>query len=142
MVAMLLIIAFQNTITLPHLMRETAGSSHPRILPSINLVDGGSRGAEIRTIVANAQQPYLMFVDIPSDSRFSGYLCSLYAPSGEKVWQITISPSLASNTVPIQVPGENARAGVNTLLIQGIPVDGQGSAPVDLVKYRFLLQIR
>ncbi|HEX3437167.1 MAG TPA: zf-HC2 domain-containing protein [Pseudacidobacterium sp.] len=142
MAAMLLVIGFQNIVTFPRLREAASIATRPQILPSINLVDGGSRGEEIRTVVANARQPFLLFVDVPTDTRFSGYLCSLYSPSGKMVWQIQVPASQASDTVSIQVPADSAEAGVNTLLVQGISTDAPTSAPVDLVKYRFLLQIR
>jgi hypothetical protein len=142
MAAMLAVICFQNTVTVPRLKQEATVASQPQVLPSVNLVDAGSRGAEIRSVVASAHQPYMLFVDVPSEARFSGYRCSLYSPSGKVIWQIAIPPAQASDTVPIQVPSESAEAGVNTLLVQGIPADAQDGAPVDLVRYRFLLQIR
>ena len=142
MAAMLLVIGFQNVVTVPHLREAATVASRPQVLPSVNLVDGGSRGAELRTVVANANEPFMLFVDIPSQNHFSGYLCSLYSPSGKMIWQVTVSPEQAADTVPIQVPSRNAEPGVNTLLVQGIPVDAQNGTPVDLVRYRFLLQIR
>lgn len=142
MAAMLLVIGFQNIVTVPQLRQEAAVASAPQILPSVMLVDGQSRGAEIRTVVAKAHEPFLLSVDVPADNRFSGYLCALYSPAGKMVWQLRIPPSQAANTVPIQVPVESTEAGQNTLLIQGVPMDAQNGAPVDLVKYRFLLQIR
>jgi hypothetical protein len=139
MAALLVIIGFQNIVTFPRLKQEVAVSSRPQILPSVNLVDGGSRGAEIRTVAATAHQPFLLFVDVPTEARFTGYQCMLYAPSGKLVWQIPVSAAEAANTVSIQVPAESAEAGVNTLVVEGIPAEG---APVDVVKYRFLLQVR
>jgi hypothetical protein len=142
MAAMLLAIAYQNVVTFPRLREQASVASQPQILPSVNLADGGSRGEEIRTVIANAHQPFLLFVDVPADTRFSQYLCSLYSPSGKMLWQVHVPPSQASDTVSIQVPADSAEAGANTLLVQGIPSDAQNNTPVDLVKYRFLLQIR
>lgn len=141
MAAMLLVIGFQNTVTLPRLEQTAAIATQPRILPSVTLVDGQSRGAEIRTVTAKAHEPFLLAVDIPADSRFSEYICSLYSPSGKKVWQLRIEPAQAADTVPIQVPADTTEAGENTLLVQGITAGAQ-SAPVDIVRYRFLLQIQ
>lgn len=140
MAAMLLVIGFQNTITFPRLEQQAAVATQPRILPSVTLVDGQSRGAEIRTVTAKAHEPFLLAVDIPADSRFSGYVCSLYSPSGKKVWQLRIEPSQAADTVPIQVPADTTESGENMLLVQGITTDAQ-NVPVDIVRYRFLLQI-
>jgi hypothetical protein len=142
MAAMLLVIGFQNLVTVPHLQEEVAVATQPQILPAVTLVDGQSRGEEIRTLIAKAHEPFLLSVDVPTDGRFSGYLCSLYSPSGKMVWQLRIPPSQAADTVPIQVPADSTEAGENTLLIQGISSDAQSSAPVDIAKYRFLLQIR
>jgi hypothetical protein len=142
MAAMLLVIGFQNIVMFPHLEEQVAVASKPHILPSVMLVDGQSRGAEIRTVVAKAHEPFLLSVDVLADSRYSEYLCSLYSPSGKMVWQLRIPPSQATDTVPIQVPVDSTEAGQNTLVIQGVPSDAQSSAPVEIVKYRFLLQIR
>ena len=141
MAAMLLLIGFQNTVTFPHLEQQVALASQPRILPSVTMVDGQSRGAEIRTVVAKPHESFLLSVDVPADNRFSGYLCSLYSPSGKMVWQLQIPPSQVADTVPIQVPADTTDTGENTLLIQGVTSESQ-SAPVDIVRYRFLLQIR
>ncbi len=139
MAVLLVEIGFQHFVTLPRLKHEAAVSSQPQILPSINLVDGGSRGAEIRTIATRSGRPFLLFVDVPTEARFNSYQCLLYAPSGKMIWQLPITAVQAANTVSIQVPAESAEAGVNTLVIQGVPSDGP---PVDVVKYRFLLQVR
>jgi hypothetical protein len=139
MAAMLLLIGFQNIVTLPHLRNQASLVSRPQLLPSVNLVDAGSRGETMRTVTAGTHQPFLLFVDIPAESRFASYLCSLYSPSGNVIWQITVPSAQASDTVSIQVPPESAHTGVNTLLVQGITT-GQQNTPVDLVRYRFLLQ--
>src|SRR5579884_3777342 len=95
--------------------------------------------AEIRTIATRSGRPFLLFVDVPTEARFNSYQCLLYSPSGKMIWQLPITAVQAANTVSIQVPAESAEAGVNTLVIQGVPSDGP---PVDVVKYRFLLQVR
>lgn len=141
MAAMALVIGFQNIVTVPQLRQEVAVVSQPQILPSVTLVDGQSRGEEIRTVAAKAHEAFLLSVDIPADNRFSGYLCSLYSPSGKMVWQLRIPASQAADTVPIQVPADSTEAGQNTLLVQGVTSDA-GAAQVDIVRYRFLLQIR
>jgi Putative zinc-finger len=142
MAAMLLVIGFENIVTFPHLKQEVAVASEPRILPSVTLVDGQSRGEEIRTVVAEAHKLFLLSVEFPADSsRFSGYLCSLYSPSGKMVWQLQIPPSQAADTVPIQVPADSTDAGENTLVVQGVPSGVENRALVEIVRYRFLLQI-
>ena len=141
MAAMLLVIGFQNFVTVPRLKQEVAVATQPQIMPAVALVDGQSRGEEVRTVEAKAHQSFLLSVDIPADGRFSEYICSLESPSGKTVWQLKIQPSQAADTVPIQVPADSTEAGVNTLRVQGVAANGQ-TAPVDVVKYRFLLQIR
>jgi hypothetical protein len=142
MAAMLAVIGFQNVVTVPRLKDEAAAASLPQVLPSISLVDGGSRGEETRTLTVKANQPFLLFVDVPPESRFSSYLCSLYSPSGQVLWQMTVPSAQTADTVSIQVPPHSAHSGVNTLLVQGVPGGEQNAAAVDLVRYRFLLHIQ
>lgn len=135
---LLVVVGFQNLVVFPQLKQKTALNSQPQVLPSVSLVGGGSRAAEIRTLTIAPQRPFLLFVDIPADTSFTGYQCLLYGPSGKLLWQIPLSSEQAANTVTIQVPSDSAQAGVNTLVVQGKSPNG---SEVVLVKYRFLLQM-
>jgi hypothetical protein len=141
MAAMLAVIAFQNAVTVPGLRGEVTALDRPQLLSSVSLADGSSRGGSIPEVVTRPHQRFVVSVDIPAQDRFSTYLCSLYSPSGKFVWKITIPASRTTEAVPIEISPDTTHAGVNTLLIQGIPQSEQDNKPVDLSRDRFLLSI-
>jgi hypothetical protein len=58
------------------------------------------------------------------------------------VWQTKILPQQASDAVLIHVPTDITKAGLNTLLVQGLSsVEGGGGKLEDLARYRFQLNV-
>jgi Putative zinc-finger len=135
--ASLLVIAYQNVTVYPHLKSEIARLNAPEILPSVSLVGGNSRGGQIPSVVVHAAQPFLLFVDIPTQDRFSSYTCLLYSPFGALAWRVEVSAQQAKDTLSIRVPAIDKIAGNYTLLVRGNT--DHAEAGVDLVRYHFAL---
>jgi hypothetical protein len=140
--AMLMVVAYQNLVVYPGLKREVASLSQPEILPSLALVNGNSRGGDLPSFSAIESRAFLLSVDIPAEDGFSSYLCSLYSPSGALVWRGEVNNEQARDSVPIRVLPVRDMNGVNLLLVQGITSSGPQKTPVDLVRYRFNLQVQ
>jgi len=140
--AMLLLLVYQNMVVYPGLKHEVASLSQPEVLPSLALVNGNSRGEDIPSFSVGAAKPFLLSVDIPSEEGFSSYICTLYSPSGSLLWRSDVSTEQAQDSVSIRVLPRPEMNGLNLLLVQGISVSGQQKTPVDLVRYRFKLQIQ
>ena len=138
--ALLLVIAYQNIVVFPGLKHEVASLSQPEILPSLALVNGNSRGDEVPTFSVQVSRAFLLSVDIPSSEGFSGYLCTLYSPTGAVLWRGEVSPEQARDSVSIRILPRPEMSGLNLLLVQGVP--GPQKTPVDLARYRFKLQIQ
>jgi hypothetical protein len=133
--ASLLVIAYQNMIVFPHFRTEISELKAPEILPAISLVGGNSRGGQIPAGTVGNSRPFLLQLDIPTQDRFSGYTCLLYAPSGSLVWTAEVSAQSARDTVSIRVPAADRPPGEYTLAVQG----NLAGSSVDLARYRFAL---
>jgi hypothetical protein len=133
--ASLLVIAYQNMIAFPHFRTEISELKAPEILPAISLVGGNSRGGQIPAGTVGNSRPFLLQLDIPTQDRFSGYTCLLYAPSGSLVWTAEVSAQSARDTVSIRVPSSDRPPGEYTLAVQG----NLAGSSVDLARYRFAL---
>ena len=133
-------IGYQNLVTYPNLKGEVAIVNRPLILASASLINANTRGAG-RTVVSVRQgEPFLLFVDIPAEARFSSYLAELDGPGGNSEWSLTIPTETTKDTVPIRVPAGNHGAGVYTLVVRG--VDSSGGKGIEVGRYPFELQIR
>jgi len=137
--ACLLFIAYQNAVVFPRMHHEIVQSSAPEVLPSISLVGGNSRGGQIPSIAVPPAHPFLLFVDIPTQDRFSTYTCSLYSPAGKLTWQIQVSAQQARDTIPISIPAADRMDGKYSLVVQGNAGHSNPETPVDIARYSFVL---
>ncbi|MGA9964663.1 MAG: zf-HC2 domain-containing protein [Terriglobales bacterium] len=137
---LLAVIGYQNLVTYPKLKGEVAVVNRPLILASASLINANTRGAGRTVVSARQGEPFLLFVDIPADTRFSSYAAELEGPDGSSEWSLTIPAETAKDTVPIRVPPGNHGRGVYILVVRG--VDSSGGKGIEVGRYPFELQIR
>jgi len=118
---LLALVGYQHFVTYPQLQQAV---NRPQVLPwaSLNLSTRGSNAAVIAVAPGGS---FLLFVNIPSDSRYSRYIADLYSPAGKLEWSLTIPASSAEDTWPVQVPGTNRGSGTYTLAVRGTTVTGE-----------------
>jgi hypothetical protein len=138
--ALLLVIGYQNLVTYPRLKGTVAMIDAPRILASASLINANTRGANQTVVSARQGEPFLLFVDIPVEAKFSSYVAELDGPAGKSEWSLTIPAETAKDTVSIRVPADHRGAGVYTLVVRG--VDSSGGKGTEVGRYPFALQIR
>jgi hypothetical protein len=140
--ACLLILAFETFVVQPRMKLEVARAQAPGVLNPLVLANAGPRGNSIPEIVAPEHGSFVISLDVPATGNFSSYLCSLEAPDGSLLWQTTISPEQARDSLLINMPSDRAKEGLNTFLIQGLPTGGNSSGRLeDLARYRFRVKI-
>ena len=132
-------IGYQNLVTYPKLKDEAAMVNRPQILASASLINANTRGAGRTVVTAQPGEPFLLFVDIPAEARFSSYIAELDGPAGNSEWSLTIPAEMTKDTVPIRVPPDR-RTGMYTLVVRGI--DSSSGKGVEIGRYSFELQIR
>jgi hypothetical protein len=141
--ACLLVLAFQTLVVQPRMKLEVAGAQAPAVLTPLVLANAGARGDSIPEITAPEHGFFVVSIDVPASGNFSSYLCSLHAPNGSLLWQTTISHEQARDSLLISMPTDRSREGLNTFLIQGLPVGVSSSGTLeDLASYRFRVKIQ
>jgi len=141
--ACLLLLAFQTFVVQPRMRVEIAQAQVPAVLNPLVLANAGARGDSIPEIVAPEHGSFVVSLDIPTTGGFSSYLCSLYAPNGSLLWQTTVTPEQARDALLINVPTGKTREGLNTFLVQGLPIsDISNGRLVDHARYRFQLKLQ
>ena len=139
--ACLLLVVYQNSVTLPQLRNEVARLDTPAVLPAVSLVGGNSRGGNTPTVSLNGAATVLLQVDIPTHDELSRYTCSLYSPAHRLVWSVDVTAEAARDTVFLRAPLGNAASGIYTLAVQGISSQGNSNSPgIEIAKYYFILK--
>lgn len=131
---LLVVIAYQNLATLPHL---TNVARQPQLLPAatVNLLTYGENAAPLAT---HAGDGFLLNVIVPPGHKFASYRVDLYNPAGGLDGSVAI-PSSAEDTWPIRFPGASRQSGKYKLAVHGITASGQ---EVEVGSTSFELQVQ
>jgi hypothetical protein len=122
---------------------EVARAQTPTVLNPLVLANAGARGDSVPEIVAPEHGSFVISLDVPTTEAFSSYRCSLHAPDGSLLWQTTLAPEQAHDSLLINVPTDRVKEGLNTFLIQGLPAGGNSSGTLeDLARYRFRVKLQ
>jgi Putative zinc-finger len=141
--ACLLILGFQTLVLQPRMKLEVARVQTPTVLNPLVLANAGARGDSVPEIVAPEHGSFVISLDVPTTEAFSSYRCSLHAPDGSLLWQTTLAPEQAHDSLLINVPTDRVKEGLNTFLIQGLPAGGNSSGTLeDLARYRFRVKLQ
>jgi hypothetical protein len=115
----------------------SASVAAPQILPAASLL--AARGETVPALSVRAAQSFLLYVDVPIESRFQSYACELHSPDGALLWSVPVSSEAARNTLPLQIPSLLSGSGRYSLVVRGLSAD---SSSVELARYPFELQVQ
>lgn len=137
LLALALLLCYQSFVVFPQLRHAAQLAERPQLLPALSLINVGARGENKASLLAGKGEPFLLFVDIPGDNRFSTYVASLQNAAGQEVWSLTIPQAATKDTISIQVPGRDA-PGPYTLVVHG----ENGMQASEVGRYPFNLQFQ
>jgi hypothetical protein len=96
---LLLMISYQNLVTIPRLKSESATAVVGQDADLVSLIGVNSRGGDANALQVHQNRPAILEVDIPATSEYSGYLCRLQDEAGRLVYEDRISSSDAKKSV-------------------------------------------
>jgi len=131
------LISYQSFVVFPRLKQVAQLAESPHLLPALSLINVAVRGENKASLLVRKGQPFLLFVDIPSNNQFSTYVAGLYDAAGIEVWSLQIPQAATTDTVSIQVPGREA-PGSYTLVVRG----ENGTETSEVGRYPFNLQFQ
>jgi len=120
--ALLLIIAYQNTVTIPY-AREGASSGAAQIFVTSRAPKMAvTRGSEdiAKYSVRQGQSVPLKFDFTPKRS-FDAYVCQLQDESGRAILQVRVPGSFTNKELNLVVPANSVKPGKYTLVFTGDP---------------------
>ena len=136
---LLIVVGYQNLITYPRLHQAALTANLPSVLPSVSLISANARGASRATLTVHKNDPFLIYLDVPPDRRFTSYEAALYGPSGKEEWSLAIPSEKVNDTLPIHVPPSHNGAGVYTVVVTGLTAPDQRS---EVGRYPFELKVQ
>ncbi len=93
--ACLLTIGYQNFFRLPALQQQLARAEAPHIATNLSMPSGEVRGGGPLQVVAAPESSYVLSPDLPPQTGYAEYVCSLYSQAGALVWKQSVPPAAA-----------------------------------------------
>jgi hypothetical protein len=122
---LLLVIGYQNFVSIPRLQRNAVSSGQAADL--VSLIGANSRAEGARSYQLHRDKPAILEVDIPTTAGFAGYACRLQDGWGRVAYEQRVSAAEAKQTIHLIVPAGLLHAGNYTLTVLGEQTGGQGS---------------
>jgi hypothetical protein len=134
MAALLLVVGYQNLVTLPALH---SAADQPHIVPEAPLA-GATRGGGHSSIAADPTNGVALPIDIPVDLTgiYSSFSFALTDPKGKKVWGNSAPAQSAEHDLQasLVLPGRMLQNGTYTLVVSGVDAKG---AQTPVARYVF-----
>ena len=129
--ALLLVIIYQNTVTLPR-AKEAAHGAPQLFTSSFSLQMANTRGGEEVKVQIHPNEGFGLDFDFTPSRSFESYVCQLQDESGRSLWEVNVPGSSANKEAHVSVPAGLVRPGKYSLVFFGAPVS-QGQPPRDTV---------
>ena len=139
---LLVVIGYQAFVERPALRNTIADLQKPAVLSSAYLSSGMARGEKEPVVNAIAGQPFVLFVDIPTNRRFAQYLTEMLSPAGATLWSLKVPAEViesAHDTVPLRVASPTRQSGEYVVVVDGLAAgSAQGH---EIARYAFNLRL-
>jgi hypothetical protein len=115
---LLLVLAYQSLVSVPHWKTAAMQASAPRVLPMYSLISANTRGPNSPAIPARAGEAFGVYVDVPADASYRAYVLKLEDPAGHSVILRTLTYEEAQKTQVVEV-NAGGQSGAYQLVVLG-----------------------
>jgi hypothetical protein len=137
--ALLLIIAYQNAVTIPHAREEASSGAAQLFVTSRAPKMAVTRGEEVKLSVRRNESVPLKFDFTPS-SYFDAYICQLLDGSGSSILQVRVPGSFTNKELNLVVPANLVKQGKYTLVFTGDPGPKGQVAKAEVLRLSFAIE--
>jgi hypothetical protein len=115
----LLIIAYQNTVTIPHAREEASSGAAQLFVTSHAPKMAVTRGGEEVKLSVHPNESLALKFDFTPKTSFDAYVCQLQEESGRSVLQARVPGSFTNKELNLVVPAGRVKPGKYTLIFTG-----------------------
>lgn len=138
--ALLLIVLYQNTLTIPRAKEEAAVSSGQMFTSSFSLQMGNTRGGEEVKLQIHPNENFALKFDFTPARSFDSYIWQLQEESGRSVLEGKIPGSSANKEAQLVVPGGRVKPGKYALAFMGTSDSSGKPAGSEVLRFRFAIE--
>jgi len=140
--ALLLVVTYQNVITIPRAREEAAQSAGQLFTSSFSLQLANTRGGEELKVQVHPKESFALNFDFTPSRTFESYVCQLRDEAGRSLLQVNVPGASANKEAHLVVMGGLVRPGKYSLVFFGAS-GSQGQATRDeVLRLDFAIEFR
>ncbi|HEX2666215.1 MAG TPA: zf-HC2 domain-containing protein [Candidatus Acidoferrum sp.] len=137
---LLLVIAYQNAITIPEAKKEAGSNAGQFFSSSFSLQMANTRGGEEVKARVHPNESFALKFDFTPTKHFSSYLCQLRDESGRSVLQAEVPATSINQEAQLVVPTGRVKPGKYTLVFTGVPASNDEGTPEEVLRLGFSVE--
>src|SRR6267378_504115 len=138
--ALLLIIAYQNTVTIPHAREEASSGAAQLFVTSHAPKMAVTRGGEEVKLSVHPNESLALKFDFTPSQTFDAYVCQLQDEAGRSLLQLRVPGSFTNKELNLVVPAGRVEPGKYTLVFTG-DAGSKGQATKDeVLRFSFAIE--
>lgn len=138
--ALLLFIAYQNTVTIPKAKEEAAHGSAQLFASSFSLQMANVRGGDEIKLQVPKNENFALKFDFTPSRKFDSYIGQLEDASGRSLLQVNIPGSLTNKEAQLVVPAGLLQPGKYALVFTGNPGSNAQTNKEELLRLGFSVE--
>jgi hypothetical protein len=138
--ALLLVILYQNTVTIPRGKVATVVPAAQFITTSFSLQTANTRGGEELKLQVRRNEAFALKFDFTPAHTFESYVGQLQDQSGRSLLQVTVPGSSTNRETQLVVPAGLVNPGKYSLVFTGIPGPSGQAASDEVLRLGFTIE--
>jgi hypothetical protein len=137
---LLLVVAYQNVVTIPRAKQEAAGGAGQMFTSVFSLQMANTRGGEEVRVRVHPNESFGLKFDFTPARIFDSYLCELQDESGRTLVQDVVPGTSTNREAEFGVRGGLVKPGKYNLVFTGVPGSNSKGATEDVLRLGFSVE--
>jgi hypothetical protein len=138
--ALVLVILYQNTVTIPRGREAAAVPAAQFITASFSLQTANTRGGEEFKLQVRPNEVFALKFDFTPSRTYGSYVGQLQDQSGGSFLQVNVPGSSTNREVQLVVPAGLVKPGKYSLVFTGVPGPSGQAASVEVLRLGFTIE--
>jgi hypothetical protein len=138
--ALLLVVTYQNTVTIPRAKEAAMRSAGQLITSSFSLQMGNVRGGEEVKVPVRSNESFALKFDFTPKKAYDSYVCRLEDESRRAVLEEGVPGTSINQEAQFVVPAGRVKPGKYSLVFTGVPSGNGQKGENEVLRFRFSVE--
>jgi len=138
----LLVIAYQNAVTIPRIQEQAAHTGGQLFTSSFFLQMASMSGGEEAKVQVHPNESFALKFEFAPAGTFDSYLCQLQDEGGRSLLQLSIPGTSINKEAQLVIPGGRVKPGKHSVVFTGFPSSSVQQTGHEVLRLRIVIDFR